>query len=83
VRDAQTGRPIPWATVEDDPAGDPPFFRGEADATGVYDLLTLAAPHRVRVAAVGYRAAFLRVGRQWFVWWPRGDERHEIGLAPE
>ena len=83
VRDAQSGRPIPWATVEDDPSGDPPIFRSDADATGVYELLTLAAPHQVRISAVGYRVLALRVGRPWFVWWPRGDERHDIRLSPE
>ena len=34
VRDARTGQPIPWAAVEDDPAGQPPFFRTDADQHG-------------------------------------------------
>jgi hypothetical protein len=83
VRDAQYGRAIPWAVVEDDSAGDPPLFRCDADAAGVYELLTLAAPHQVRISAVGYHPLSLRVGRPWFVWWPRGDEHHDVLLAPE
>jgi N6-L-threonylcarbamoyladenine synthase len=53
------------------------------DATGLYELLTLAAPPEVRISAVGYRAAVLRVGKPWFVWWPRGYERHDVRLTPE
>ena len=83
VRDVQSGRPIPWAAVEDEPSGDPPFFRTDADATGVYSLLTLAAPHQVRFSAVGYRPVVVRVGKPWFVWWPRGEERHDTVLVPE
>jgi hypothetical protein len=83
VRDAQSGRPIPWAAVEDDPSGDPPLFRADADATGAYELVTLAAPHQLRISAIGYRPAILHVGKPWFVWWPRGEERHDVSLAPE
>jgi hypothetical protein len=83
VRDAQSGRSIPWATIEDEPSGNPPFFRSDADADGTYSLLTLAEPHQVRISAVGYRAVVVRIGKPWFVWWPRGDERHDIGLPPE
>src|SRR4051794_12000024 len=39
VRNSTTGQPIPWATVEDDPAGQPPFFRADADYKGIYELL--------------------------------------------
>jgi hypothetical protein len=83
VRDAQSGRPIPWAAVDDESSGNPPFFRTEADADGAYSLLTLAEPHRVRISAVGYRVASVLIGRAWFVWWPRGEEHHDIALAPE
>jgi len=81
VRDAQSGLPIPWASVEDEPSGNPPYFRSAADAEGAYSMLTLAEPHDIRIAAVGYRAVVLRVGKQWFVWWPRGEERHDIRLT--
>jgi hypothetical protein len=83
VRDAKSGSPIPWAVVEDDPSGDPPYFRADADAAGVYELLTLAAPHKVRVSAVGYHPEVLGIGRPWFIWWPRGSEKHDIRLSPE
>jgi hypothetical protein len=83
VRDAKTGEPIPWAVVEDDPAGNPPFYRADADAEGVYSLLTLAEPHRLRISAVEHRPAVVRVGRAWFLWWPRGEERHDVRLEPE
>src|SRR5262249_5743804 len=82
VRDAQSGHPIPWAAVADELSGDPEF-RTDADATGCYSLLTLAAPHQVRFSAVGYRALAVRVGKPWFVWWPKGEERHDIALSPE
>lgn len=83
VRDANTGQPIPWATIEDDPAGNPPLFRADADASGSYSLQTLAEPHEVRISAVGYRPALERVGKPWFVWWPRGAESHDVRLKPE
>ena len=83
VRDARSGEPIPWAVIEDDPAGNPPFFKADADQNGVYSLLTLAEPHRLRISAAGHRTADLRVGRAWFVWWPSGEERHEIRLDPD
>jgi hypothetical protein len=82
VRDAVTHQPIPWTLVEDDPAGQPPFFRADADYSGVFELVTLAEPHRVRVSAQGYRPLFLDIGRAWFLWMPRGDEKKNIELLP-
>jgi hypothetical protein len=82
VRDAVTHQPIPWALVEDDPAGQPPLFRAEADYTGIFELLTLAEPHRVRVSASGYRPLLLEIGRAWFVWMPGGSENKIIDLVP-
>jgi hypothetical protein len=82
VRDAVTHQPVPWALVEDDPAGQPPFFRAEAGYSGVFELVTLAEPHRIRVSAPGYRALWLDIGRAWFVWMPRGNERKNIDLLP-
>ncbi len=82
VSDAVTHRPIPWAVVEDDPEGQPPFFRTDADYGGAYELVTLAEPHRVRVSAPGYHPLSLNVGRAWFVWMPRGSEKKNIDLLP-
>ncbi len=83
VRDAQSRQPIPWAVVEDDADGNPPFFRADADVDGVYSLLTLAEPHRVRISAAGHRTIVRQVGRAWFLWWPRGDERCDVLLEAE
>jgi hypothetical protein len=82
VRDAATGQPIPWAAVEDDPSGRPPFFRADADHNGGYELVTLAEPHRIRASAPGYRSAVVEIGRAWFLWMPSGNEQREIQLSP-
>lgn len=83
VRNALSGEAVPWARVEDDPAGNGPHFRADADQHGVYTLLTLAEPHRLRVTAVGYRPATIAVGRHWFLWMPEGVERRNVELTPE
>src|ERR1035441_9122260 len=82
VRDAVPHQPIPWALVEDDPGGQPPFFRGVAAYSGIFELITLAEPPRVRVSAPRYRPLFLDIGRAWFVWMPRGNEKKNIELLP-
>jgi hypothetical protein len=82
VRDAVTHEPIPWALVEDDPAGQPPFFHADADDRGVFELLTLAEPHRIRGSAPGYSTLSLDMGRVWFIWLPRGSEKKNIELLP-
>ena len=82
VRDAVTQQPIPWALVEDDPGGRPPFFRADAGYDGVFELVTLAEAHRVRVSAPGYRPLTLNIGRAWFMWMPRGNEKKNIELQP-
>jgi hypothetical protein len=82
VRNSLTGQAVPWATVEDDPAGQPPFFRTEADHTGSYELFTLAEPHRIRVTSPGYRPAVAEVGRAWFLWMPKGREKVNIEILP-
>jgi hypothetical protein len=71
VRDTVTRQPIPWALVEDDPAGQLPFFHADADYRGGFNLVTLAEPHRIRVSAPGYRPVSLEIGRAWFIWMPR------------
>ena len=83
VRDAATHMPVPWASIDDDPSGRPPFFHADADRSGAFDLLTLAEPHRIRIAATGYQPMTVRVGRVWFLWLPRGGERHDAELASE
>ena len=82
VKDHRTGLPIPWARVEDDPAGRPPFFSAEADHEGRFLLLTLAEPHRIRVSAPNYVTTLVGIGRVWFLWTPRGEEHRELSLDP-
>ena len=82
VRDAVTHQPIPWALIEDYPAGTPPFFRADADYGGAFELVTLAEPHRIRVSAPGYHPESVRIGRAWFEWMPRGNEKKNIDLQP-
>ena len=83
VRDARSGQPIAWAVVQDDPEGAGPLFRADADQNGAYSLLTIAEPHRLRITAVSHRTLELRVGKPWFVWWPRGEERLDPRMDPE
>jgi len=84
VRNVNTHDPIPWAAVEDDASsGQPPYFHADANQFGEFELLTLPEPHRIRVSASGYHPMTLRIGRVWFLWLPRGVERHDIELSPE
>jgi hypothetical protein len=83
VRNQATGEPVPWALVRDAPQGRPPFYQVNADPEGRFELLTLAEPHRVLVEANGYRTGSVSVGRQWFFWWPNGEEQVDIRLIPE
>jgi len=83
VRNAVTHEPVPWARIDDDPAGQPPFFHADADQVGNYELLTLSESHRIIVSAPGYRPYTVRVGRVWFLWMPRGGERQDVALSPE
>jgi hypothetical protein len=82
VRDAVTHQPIPWAVVEDDPAGSPPFFRADADFHGAFELVTIAERHRIRVSAPGFHPLVLDIGPAWFVWMPQGKEHKNIELLP-
>ena len=82
VRNGVTGQPVPWAQVEDDPGGHPPFFRADADYLGGYELLTFAEPHRVRVSSPGYRPEVVEVGRAWFLWMPKGGEKVNVSIFP-
>jgi hypothetical protein len=83
VRSTATNQPIPWARIDDHPAGQPPFFHADADQRGDFELLTLSEPHQIVVSAQGYRSRQLRVGRVWFLWMPRGGERQDVTLSPE
>ena len=83
VRDAATHKQVPWASIEDDPGGRPPFFRADSDQSGAFELVTLAEPHQIRIAAVGYQSVTVRVGRVWFLWLPQGKERHDAELVSE
>src|SRR5262245_33108655 len=68
VRNALTHQAIPWAAVDDDRAGQGPFFHADADRDGIFEFHTLAEPHRVVVSAPGYRPRSVNVGRVWFLW---------------
>jgi len=83
VRNAATHEPIPWASIDDDPSGRPPFFHADANQSGAFDLVTLAEPHRIRIAATGYRASTAMVGRVWFLWLLSGKEQHDMDLVSE
>ena len=82
VRNRDTKAPIPWAVVEDDPEGKPPYYHTDASYSGSFELLTLAEPHHIRVSAPGYSPAVIAIGRAWFLWLPRGQERCEVSLRP-
>ena len=82
-RDAATGKPVSWAEIFDDPTGYPPLFRSSAGFDGKFELLTIAEPHAVRVAALGYAEARVEVGRRWFLWMPKGGEPLAILLHRE
>jgi hypothetical protein len=75
VVDDRTGQAIPWAHVEDDPAGAPPFFSADANGSGEFHLMTLPERHRVRVRALGYAPVLVSVGPTWFTWRPSGSEK--------
>jgi hypothetical protein len=81
VLDARTHQPVPWARVEDDPAGRPPLFHSDADHLGAFELLTLAERYRVRISAQNYVTSYVDIGRMWFLWLPRGEEVREFQLT--
>ena len=83
VRNASTRQPVPWATIDDDSSGRPPFFHAEADQNGSFELVTLPESHRIRIGAPGYRPGTATVGRAWFLWLPKGQERLDLELSPE
>lgn len=83
VRNALNQSPVPWASIDDDPMGQPPFYHTDADRNGSYDLLTLAEPHRIRIAAPGYHPTIIGIGRIWFLWLPRGKQTLDVQLYPE
>lgn len=83
VRDAVTGRAVPWAEIADAPSGRPPLFHTTADRLGAFDLLTIAEQHNILINALGYRPGSARVGKAWYTWMPKGRERMDIQLQKE
>jgi hypothetical protein len=83
VRNAITHQRVPWAAIDDDRTGQGPYFHADADQSGGFELHTLAEPHRMVVSAPGYKPYAVRVGRVWFLWIPRGQERRDVELTPE
>jgi hypothetical protein len=83
VIDARSGGPVPWAVVRDDPSGRPPLHATMAGVDGAFKLLTVAEPHYIEVAALGYKPARLKVGKTWYMWMPAGAERLDVKLEPE
>jgi hypothetical protein len=82
VLDAVTREPIPWAHIEDDPAGPPPLFFADADHRGAFELLTLSERHKIRISAPNYVTSYPDIGRIWFLWLPRGAESRQFLLNP-
>lgn len=82
VRDANTREPVPWARIEDDPGGRPPLFHTDADHHGNFALLTFPEPHRVQISAPNYRTMRVEIGRAWYLWLPKGEEKREFHLVP-
>lgn len=83
VRNAATGEPIPFASIEDGPDGRPPLFGATADLHGSYILMTIAEPHTIQISALGYKAAEQRIGKIWYRWFPYGSEQLNFALQPE
>ncbi|MGH9723119.1 MAG: carboxypeptidase-like regulatory domain-containing protein [Bryobacteraceae bacterium] len=83
VRDRTSGEPVRWAEVVTDPSEQVPLFRAETDQNGRFELMTLPAPHSIRINANGYQPATIRIGREWFRWLPKGSESVEIRMVPQ
>ena len=83
VRNASSREPVPWAVVEDDPNGRPPYFHTDASYSGEFQLHTLPESHRVTISAPGYHSVSIQVGRTWFLWLPNGRERMDVYLQPK
>jgi hypothetical protein len=83
VTDAETGAPVPFARIGDDPAGQPPLFHSMADHMGHYELRTVAGKHYVLVTALGYRPVRMEVGRAWYAWMPSGEDRLDVRMTRE
>lgn len=83
VKDSKSGEPVPWAVIADDLSGRSPWSHATADRRGVYELLTLAEPHKINITANGYQARSIQIGRQWFLWMPSGSERLDIELEAQ
>lgn len=83
IKDAQSGAPIPWAKIMDDPEKRAPRFESSADFYGKFQLMTLPEPHVVVIAAYGHKPKRVSIGKTWYLWMPSGEEKLEIALDPE
>jgi hypothetical protein len=83
ITDAQSGAPVPWAKVQDDPDKRPPRFETSADFYGKFALMTLPEPHTIVIAAYGHKPQRISIGKTWYLWMPSGEEELEIKLDPE
>lgn len=83
VTDATTGAPIPWATVQDDPSGRPPFFQTTSSVSGTFELWTVAEPHFLLISALGYQPKRVGIGRVWYLWLPTGEQQVNVALDRE
>lgn len=83
VRSAITGSPVPWPHVRDDANGRPPLFEATGTHAGTFEMMTLAEPHFIVIAAHGFRATTVKIGKPWYLWMPTGEERVEVTLNPE
>ena len=82
VKNASTGAPIPWPSLQDELDGKV-LFQGSGKVDGTFELNTVASAHGLGVSAFGYRGAVVQVGRPWFTWLPTGSEHVEVRLTPE
>jgi hypothetical protein len=83
ITDAKSGAPVPWVDVRDDPGGPAPHHRALGSLHGEFALHTIAEPHELVFAALGYKPARRKVGRVWYLWMPSGTEWIDIRLEPE
>lgn len=83
VVDGRSGAAIPWANIEDDPNGRPPFFQALGDIRGEFEMTTIPEPHYVYFSALGYKPRRIKVGKSWYLWMPSGKEDLRVALDPE
>jgi hypothetical protein len=82
VRDAATGKPVPWPLLHDEFDGRV-YFQGSGKPDGTFAFATVTTAHKLVVTAFGFRPATVPVGRPWFTWLPAGSESLEVRLQRE